>query len=248
MLITTSDTSSAGHVMVTADDVPAHLRRWLDDSPIGSIFRHPLCVQILPTLLPMPLEAYLAERSCARVAAWQASGDPFDFIVRTERPFRMDSLVALASLVPSRFTTPAAAIRFWRAAAWAWMDAEHSETDPIWGTLLAAPVPLRAAMTAAGARRRLAAMPGTLTLYKGVADPDPAHDAVALARTGWSWSLSCETARWFARRGARVSGAVLTARIRRDDVVAFLDARGEDEIVTSPAAVHCPVISETWSH
>lgn len=74
------------------------------------------------------------------------------------------------------------------------------------------------------------AFPDVLTVYRGC--------RVAKAARGLIWSLSEEKARWFAERGALLSSGktgrgalVYRAKIRKEDVVGYLDSRGEQEVI-----------------
>jgi hypothetical protein len=80
-------------------------------------------------------------------------------------------------------------------------------------------------------RDALAAMPDTLTIYRGVGHVD----AVA----GLSWTTSVDTAIWFAKRyehGDRTP-MVSTGKVQKSDVLAHFLGRSENEIVVLPDAV-----------
>lgn len=81
-------------------------------------------------------------------------------------------------------------------------------------------------------RALLAAMPDTLTVYRGTPKPD-------LNGEGMSWTLNRDKAVWFAKR-FREDGddvTVITGTVAKRDVLAYFTGRNEDEIVVFPEYV-----------
>lgn len=87
----------------------------------------------------------------------------------------------------------------------------------------------KAVLMDAEEREVYAALPDVVTIYRGC--------RTAKAVKGMSWSLSEEKARWFAERGALLSSGkgdgalVYRAKIKKEDVVAYLDGRNEEEVI-----------------
>lgn len=73
------------------------------------------------------------------------------------------------------------------------------------------------------------ALPNTVTVYRGC--------RTVKADRGMSWTLSEEKARWFADRCALLSSGtgqgamVYRAKIKKEDIVGYLDGRGEQEVI-----------------
>lgn len=78
-------------------------------------------------------------------------------------------------------------------------------------------------------QRVLRCLPDEIVIYRGV-KPKARVDAL-------SWSLSYETAKWFADRFEE-NGVVYRARIKKQDVLAYFDNFGKSEIVVQPSKLY----------
>ncbi len=87
---------------------------------------------------------------------------------------------------------------------------------------------LRPLLMTTGERRTLAAMPDTLTVYRGCQQ---------FNRKGWSWTLSKDKAQWFSTRCYVGTPQLLTGTVRKSDVLAYLAGRGEEEILVAPEKI-----------
>jgi hypothetical protein len=69
----------------------------------------------------------------------------------------------------------------------------------------------------------------SFTVYRGVS-------GVGKQRRlrGWSWTVDQEKAEWFANRLCLRHPAVLRATVRRDEVFAYYDGKGEQEFICQP--------------
>lgn len=70
-------------------------------------------------------------------------------------------------------------------------------------------------------------MPDELRIYRGV--------AIGREPNGLSWTSNLETAKWFAHRFDRddKTGYIETAIAKKEDVLAYFNTRGEDELVVN---------------
>jgi hypothetical protein len=110
-----------------------------------------------------------------------------------------------------------------------------------WLRLFKSRRPHRELLMSAADRRELAEMPESLMIYRGYRK--------GAARSGLSWSLSRDRARFFARDGKaerrallsgyRVAGVpmIVCGRCRKRDVLAYFNGRDEQEIVIDPRNV-----------
>lgn len=78
-------------------------------------------------------------------------------------------------------------------------------------------------------RRVLKNLPEEVVVYRGV---KPNAKIKAL-----SWTLSYDTAKWFADRFEK-NGTVYRARIKKNDILAYFEGRGESEVVVNPTNLH----------
>lgn len=82
------------------------------------------------------------------------------------------------------------------------------------------------------------ALPETFTIYRGV--------AVGRNPKGLSWTPSLEKAKWFAQRfdTEDKKGYIQMATAKKEDVLAYFNTRGEDEIVYDSRKLEISVLEE----
>lgn len=87
-------------------------------------------------------------------------------------------------------------------------------------------------------RMAVNALPERIRIWRG---------ATGHNHMGWSWTTDREKARWFAVRGYGTKERyLLTAEVKREDVLAILDGRGESEVVVDPSNLIDTAIEEEW--
>jgi len=94
-------------------------------------------------------------------------------------------------------------------------------------------------------RISLSRMNKSLTIYRGLSAKTKSV-AGKFIRNGFSWTLNQEKAAWFARRFDGYYGKpfVAEAKIQKDDIIAYLTDRSEDEILVLPRSVNPNSITE----
>jgi hypothetical protein len=226
------------HVYTKKEDLPKSLQRyfWQPEDGFFAWLHHPLYVTMLPTMAPLPLEQHIA--NLARRAEEALEENDFaGYVFRHERGYRMGKLMDLVGegVFEDWGGFPRLAVKFWQLAADVWVDAEFDEDDPCWTDLMDTSLPNRWAMTDSKDRKRLAAMPETVTVYRGVQSWSE-DGAMDYAHSGWSWTLSPKTARFFARRWLQNGQHpyVISAEVPKSLIDAYLTGRGEDEVLIRP--------------
>jgi len=191
----------------------------------GFIFvKHPLVNTLyMPGVEHKRLNAALAYKRKALAEA-KAAKQWHSFIYLHERPWRLEALQEIAPDMTDQ--------EFWEKVTSVWMDSENiRECYQAWDRLLRIDRHGRNFMMDDDERAFLAKLPKVLTVWQGhTVERDD----------GWSWTLNKDKAEWFAHRFARLedSEPVLTeGRVYRNDVVAYLTSRGEDEILVAPEDV-----------
>ena len=146
---------------------------------------------------------------------------------------RFPALLKIEHLLPDK--------EYWKCLNLVWDNIEVSAPDQReWLRLFTSPRPQRQFLMSASERRAFAAMPDTLTIYRGYAK--------GKVRSGISWTLSKERARFFADYaiGARRqllcghqggNPMIVASKCHKRDVLAYFNGRGEQEIVINPRHV-----------
>jgi hypothetical protein len=232
------------HLYQTVDDLPEQFQEYVQPTSFMPVFHHPVMVEMMPLMLPASIEEVIRLREEA-AEKYLKEGNFSGYLTRIERPYRLDRLLELegdGALGDTR-NDPRAACRYWKLAASYWVDAEHDESDPIWMEVLeAAPHP--GFMTDSRDRRWLRAQPETLTLYRGVQGEDP-DEALDDGLCGVQWTTSRDVAVFFAKRFLKRGATpyVLSAPIKKADIVAYLTGRGEYEAIVPVGTARLPEIT-----
>jgi hypothetical protein len=218
------------------------LEEYLEDTEtFGRVLRHPLVYSIpyTPELNGHINRQYRtklkAVRDAERDQKWH------QVIWLHERPYRAGALREIRSYLTTE--------QYYEILRQVWEDTElpHNNVQ-LWKQLL----PLRVGpgvwegMMDEEERKMLRELPYQLTVYRGAHERD--H-----ARRGFSWTLSEEQARWFARRYRQKQPCWLaTATVYRHQVLAYIRSRSEEEILVRPTApskvrlVELPPKEEVW--
>ncbi|RDH75302.1 hypothetical protein DVS77_26745 [Mycolicibacterium moriokaense] len=212
-------------LMRRREDLDSELQGYLVDSLLGPVIKHPLVFSVphSPQLNAMADARLRAKQDECRRAIETQQWSQYLFL--HERPFRVHAFTRIAAELGDE--------DYWTMLSDLWVDAENIyEHQPLWANLLQddARASHRHLMMTEAERQDLAEHPETLTIYRGF--------NVDGRQAGMSWTLNATTARNFALRYGRhghpqvASGTVCTAA-----VIAYLRARGEDEIIVNPTDV-----------
>jgi hypothetical protein len=121
---------------------------------------------------------------------------------------------------------------YWRLLGELWTRTEGFHGDKnVWRDLLSLHPADRGAAMDEAERQTLSNLPPEIRVFRGAGGEQFVR--------GFSWTLNLEQAEWFARRFAVLHKTPLVAcgRVRKSNVIAYLDHREEREIVTMPESV-----------
>jgi hypothetical protein len=121
---------------------------------------------------------------------------------------------------------------YWRLFREVWTASElFNECQDLWHSLLVCHPLDRSAMMTDEENGALASLPSEVEVFRGVGHADLA--------AGFSWTLDRACAEWFARRFAALhaSPILVTGHVSRPDVIAYLEARQEHEVISLPENV-----------
>jgi hypothetical protein len=195
--------------------------------------RHPLVYSVphLPGMHWLANDQLRQKRASCREAIarrdWEA------YVLLHERPYRPDALRLVVNVLAGQ---PLAPVDYWHLVTWTWRDSENiHQNRRQWRRLwlrsnYRASRPLFAMNPQE--RAALAEMPEELRVYRGQS---------ARHLPGMSWTADRDLARWFAVRLRPEEPTVLSGRVRRDNVLAYLTGRNENELVLLPEHVELDV-------
>ena len=205
-------------------DLRAHVRTETIGDQRVQMIRHPLVVYLpyAPSINATVNRLYESKQAAVKDATERE--DWYRLVHMHERWYRLEAFLSIpAERISDR--------DYWQLLSEIWSDSEniHEYLDH-WRRLLSSDRPGRHLMMSDHDRQRLEAMAEELTVYRGYAHPQAAD--------GMSWTLDEERARWFAARFDPDQAWLARAVIGRGRVIAFLDGRGEEEIILNPRDLH----------
>lgn len=189
---------------------------------LGKCLKHPLVFSIIYT---EQMNALLNEQYVVKKERAEQSLKEKDFSTHVwmhERPYRWEAFCNISSLLNDD--------EYWTLARSIWIDSENIwQLIPIIHDALTANERLssRSLMMTAEEREFLNELPDEITIYRGAGKEN---------HKGYSWTVDKETAKWFATRLRNV-GELLTGRIQKSNIIAYISGRNEDEIIAIPSDV-----------
>jgi hypothetical protein len=217
-------------MMLKDEPLDPELAAWIDDTEsLGQMIKHPLVYDITGVQFPAPANARLKQKKEALARAY-AEKDWNTVVYLHERPHRANALYRLAVDHGAEISNE----DYWELVGSVWVDSENIyQNEDEWEFLLSSERPGREHMMDEEERAAFAALPDTLTVYRGC------HRE--LNEDGLSWTLDRDRAAWFAKRFASVTGSdpiVHVGEVSKSQVVAHFLGRNEAEIVLiEPEAV-----------
>lgn len=184
------------------------------DDTFGFVVHHPLIVSF--GIVPVE-QINLAYRHKAN--AVQRALEDRDlalYVFLHERPYRLDALLEIDKYAGEE--------AYWTLVGDVWTDSENTwQNLDVWEEIFSNPNARM--MMNAEERERFEALPEMITIYRGCWR--------GVNESGLSWSLSRERAEWFSKRmaGEDEQPIVLEKTICKNDVIALIDRRGEEEIL-----------------
>lgn len=215
------------------EDLHPELVPWLDDDgPLGPTLKHPLVFSITyaPQLNAMLNRSFLAKQEAVRAA--KAAGRWDEAVFLYERPYRLDAFAALSWNLKGP--------DYWELLGDVWSDTENAwQNYGRWRDMLTADPEGRVMMSTPDERCVFTLTPevGGLAprtrIYRGYH-----HDS---GLEGFSWTLDKARARWFAQRlrddDTDPPARIASGWVARENVIAYLNGRDEQELVVLPEHV-----------
>jgi hypothetical protein len=148
------------------------------------------------------------------------------YLLHIEKPYRVEAFYEIADDIGD-------AERWWEIAGWIWTDTENCHQNVLYWRELFEHAPPGDPMDADD-REVFDRLPDEIVVYRGT----NAEDKMG---AGMSWTISKKKAEWFAQRlymaDRCTQPRVLTGRVLKEDVIGYLNSRGEDEIIALPENV-----------
>jgi len=137
-----------------------------------------------------------------------------------ERPYRLWAFSQF-----SKFMKPE---QYWKILKAVWMDSEFPMIEKdLWLSMFTAQIKQKRKFMSGSERRVLQSLPETVDIYRG-------YNGSKQGTLGLSWTLSKDKALGFAHRFGEDDPFIAIATCKRDSILAYFHARGEQEIIIDP--------------
>jgi len=203
------------------DGIDEELKDYAYEDPLfGQSIKHPLFFWIAP-ITPEVTDFINASFAQKRASAEEALAKKNwgRYIYLHERPYRIDAFEDVMDEMTDQ--------EYWSRLSNIWVDSENIGAQPDrWRDLLMSERGSRESFMNENERAELAKLPQKFTVYRGYSENDQEE-------FGMSWSTDAGVAEWFARRFARENEKIIMEEmeVSKDDVLAYLTRRGEEEII-----------------
>jgi len=243
------------------EELLPELQEYLEDDGVMPMIRHPLVFSVPHNDL---FNAHMNKALKSKQALLQRAKDEKDwnrYIFLHERPYR---LFALNRAILEQGGLKISSLEFCEALRDVWIDTEFpTDQNLAWCSLLGfacldpypnqleSPHRVATGMMTAEELDWLYQAPDVLTIYRGFTQVENPHGE--FEDDGLSWTLDYEKAKWFARRFVKQNvnedgtlkwfardseneiPYVAHATISKEDIIAYITARGESEIIIFPS-------------
>lgn len=222
-------------LMRREEEILPELKPYEYQSPFGLGVHHPLVIELFydPTRAALLNERYRQKTAAVSEAMQKRDWDSYIFL--HERPYRIRALrTAVAHLLRDKQHE-----RTYKLVKAGWTDSENiHQNKRAWQQIWSALPDPRGVMDS-NERHVFDVMPEEITVHRGIRH-----------RTHWprgmSWTRDKERAVWFAHRLATSESVptVLTATVSKRHAMAYLNARGEEEVVVMPRSLRSVTADE----
>ena len=200
-------------VMASTEELHPDLQPYLEEGAIGLQLRHPL-VYLVPLWGNGHANA-LYEHKVKGVKDALANNKYSSYIFLHERPYRLDAF----TLIQSKLSDT----QYWSLLSDIWTDTENQwQGLNKWKQLLSSNRPSRHYLMNEEEFNLLQSLPDEVTIYRGC--------QAGINENGLSWSLNKKKAEFFANRFGK-EGIILERKIPKSNIIAFLNGRGESEVI-----------------
>ena len=206
------------------EELHEDLKMYLDkDTDLGDFIKHPLLfwagyddsfIEVINSAYKAKLKEAEKERKAKKWENW---------LRLHERPYRLDAFMSIASELDKK--------NYWELLSRIWIDTEFPTVNKdIWIQLFTRKLPNKRKLMSGKERRVLARLPDKdINVFRGYSDDEHAD--------GISWTLSYEKAEEFAKRWGSEDAKIAEGMCKKEDILAFLNGRNEEEIIIDPEKV-----------
>tara|TARA_R100001163_G_C5030112_1_gene170558 strand:- start:441 stop:1151 length:711 start_codon:yes stop_codon:yes gene_type:complete len=202
-------------------ELNADLKERIEEASFGKMIHHPLLVVVPMTDNPILITQYNLQYEAKVLQVQEAieQNNIHGFIYLHERPYRHDALINAYA----EWWIPDSDLEYWDVIVSAWIDSENIYANlSSWKSLLTEQYANPHLMMDEEEKAFFDSLPDEITIFRGGIDDK-----------GFSWTLDKDKANWFANR-LNQNEEVFEKTINKNNALAYLNGRGESEIIYIP--------------
>lgn len=198
------------------EDLNPDLKPYLCNTGNFPMLRHPLVYSVpySPMMNALINKQYTGKKK--KVAEYLIDENYNSYIFFHERPYRFSAFLEIAFKIKDDK-------EYWELAQAIWVDSENIwQNKQGWLIIFQSHIETKEYFMSEGDKKTFNALPDKITIYRGYQK--------GKNKKGLSYTLDKEKAAWFAKRFHK-DGLMLEKEVRKEDVFAYTNERGENEII-----------------
>jgi len=207
--------------LLVPEKLAPELQEYIEDlGQLGEGLRHPLVFMVPYSEIFSKQANALFKQKTKHIQKALKSNDWERVMGLHERPYRLWAFSQF-----SKFMEPE---KYWTILKSIWIDTEFPMVEKdLWLSMFTAQVKQKRKLMNGSERRTLQSLPDIVSIYRG-------YNGSRQGTLGLSWTLSKDKAVWFANRFGEDDPFIAIATCKREVIIAYFHARGEQEIVIDP--------------
>ena len=198
----------------------AELEKYHYKAKTMDMVRHPLVYSVPYHPSENAMLNYRLKLLKEAVAAKLLESDFAGFVFLHEKPYRLDAFMSISDKL-----TP---YQYWELLGEVWVNSENIwQNKSHWDDLLKAKISDKHAFMSIEDQKEFSKLPSSFVAFRGCTN---------LNENGYSYTLDKDIAERFSRWSMRdkSKGIVITREVKKKDVFAFTNSRGEKEVIILP--------------
>jgi hypothetical protein len=198
------------------EDLHKDLVEYVEQGSMFPMLRHPIifCVPYFEQMNALTNKRYVEIKE--RVKQSLEEKDYKRYVWLHERPYRFNAFVE----VKDNFSDE----DYWETLADVWTDSENIHQNQLrWKELFESDRKNKQSFMSEDDLKFFNDLPEEITVYRGCTD--------GLNEEGFSYTTERDQAEWFANRFSKANPKVIERTIKKEEVFAYTNSRGENEII-----------------
>lgn len=202
-------------IFTRKEELNPELKPYLTTGKPFPMLRHPLLYHLMYSEQMNAMINVQFKFKKEQISKSKATQDWESYIFTHERPYRLNAFLDVERSLSD--------VKYWEVLGSIWIDSENIwQNKDTWRNLIKSSRGSNEYFMSTEEREYFSTLPDVVKVFRGcIANKN---------KTGLSYTLSKEKAEWFAKR-FNSDGVVVEKEIKKHKIFAYLNGRGEDEVI-----------------